>query len=136
MKNITCVGNIISVGPGKGIVTEYMQGYMAECSHEEFGTYIEPGESLLALDTNTICYMYQDVNIGSCTTICTPSFDENLLDYWERNPDKYPDVIAVMCWYGELQWDQESWIMHWIENEFGATQVIDGKYFRYYIRRP
>ncbi|MCI9296583.1 MAG: hypothetical protein HFI10_03990 [Lachnospiraceae bacterium] len=136
MKNITCVGNIISVGPGKGIVTEYMQGYMAECSHEEFGTYIELGESLLALDTNTICYMYQDVNIGSCTTICTPSFDENLLDYWERNPDKYPDVIAVMCWYGELQWDQESWIMHWIENEFGATQVIDGKYFRYYIRRP
>ena len=136
MKNITCVGNIISVGPGKGIVTEYMQGYMAECSREEFQTYIEPGESLLALDTNTICYMYQDVNIGSCTTICTPTFDETLLDYWKRNPDKYPDVIAVMCWYGELQWDQDSWIMHWIEEEFGATQVIDGKYFRYYIRRP
>lgn len=136
MKNITCVGNIISVGPGKWIVTEYMQGYMAECSSEEFQTYIEPGESLLALDTNTICYMYQDVNIGSCTTICTPTFDETLLDYWERNPDKYPDVIAVMCWYGELQWDQDSWIMHWIEEEFGATQVIDGKYFRYYIRRP
>lgn len=136
MKNITCVGNIISVGPGKGIVTEYMQGYMAECSSEEFQAYIEPGESLLALDTNTICYMYQDVNIGSCTTICTPTFDETLLDYWERNPDKYPDVIAVMCWYGELQWDQDSWIMHWIEEEFGATQVIDGKYFRYYIRRP
>ncbi len=136
MKNITCVGNIISVGPGKGIVTEYMQGYMAECSREEFQTYIEPGESLLALDTNTICYMYQDVNIGSCTTICTPTFDETLLDYWKRNPDKYPDVIAVMCWYGELQWDQDSWIMRWIEEEFGATQVIDGKYFRYYIRRP
>ncbi len=136
MKNITCVGNIISVGPGKGIVTEYMQGYMAECSMEEFQAYIEPGESLLALDTNTICYMYQDVNIGSCTTICTPTFDETLLDYWERNPDKYPDVIAVMCWYGELQWDQDSWIMRWIEEEFGATQVIDGKYFRYYIRRP
>ncbi len=135
MKNITCVGNIISVGPGKGIVTEYMQGYMTECSSEEFQTYIEPGESLLALDTNTICYMYQDVNIGSCTTICTPTFDETLLDYWERNPDKYPDVIAVMCWYGELQWDQDSWIMRWIEEEFGATQVIDGKYFRYYIRR-
>lgn len=136
MKNITCVGNIISVGPGKGIVTEYMQGYMAECSSEEFQAYIEPGESLLALDTNTICYMYQDVNIGSCTTICTPTFDETLLDYWERNPDKYPDVIAVMCWYGELQWNQDSWIMRWIEEEFRATQVIDGKYFRYYIRRP
>lgn len=136
MKNITCVGNILSEGPGKGIFTEYMQGYMQECSYEEFNTYIEPGENLLALDSNTLCYMYQDVNIASSTTICTPFFDENLLDYWERNPDKYPDVIAVQCWYGELKWDQDSWIMHWIENEFGATQVIDGSYFRYYIRRP
>ena len=136
MKNITCVGNILSAGPGKGIFTEYMQGYMQECSYEEFRTYIEPGENLLALDSNTLCYMYQDVNIASSTTICTPSFDENLLDYWERNPGKYPDVIAVQCWYGELKWDEDSWIMHWIENEFGATQVIDGNYFRYYIRRP
>lgn len=136
MKNITRVGNILSAGPGKGIFTEYMQGYMQECNYEEFRTYIQPGENLLALDSNTLCYMYQDVNIASSTTICTPSFDENLLDYWERNPEKYPDVIAVQCWYGELKWDQDSWIMHWIENEFGATQVIDGSYFRYYIRRP
>ena len=136
MKNITCVGNILSAGPGRGIFTEYMQGYMQECNYEEFRTYIEPGENLLALDSNTLCYMYQDVNIASSTTICTPSFDENLLDYWERNPEKYPDVIAVQCWYGELKWDQDSWIMHWIENEFGATQVIDGSYYRYYIRRP
>lgn len=136
MKNITCVGNVLSAGPGKGIFTEYMQGYMQECSYEEFRTYIEPGENLLALDSNTLCYMYQDVGIASSITICTPSFDENLLDYWERNPDKYPDVIAVQCWYGELKWDQDSWIMHWIEEEFGASQVIDGSYFRYYIRRP
>lgn len=135
MKNITCVGNILSAGPGKGIFTEYMQGYMQECSYEEFRTYIEPGENLLALDSNTLCYMYQDVNIASSTTICTPAFDENLLDYWERNPGKYPDVIAVPCWYGELKWDPDSWIMHWIEEEFGASEVIDGSYFRYYIRR-
>ena len=135
MKNITCVGNILSAGPGKGIFTEYMQGYMQECSYEEFRTYIEPGENLLALDSNTLCYMYQDVNIASSTTICTPAFDENLLDYWERNPDKYPDVVAVPCWYGELKWDPDSWIMHWVEEEFGAVQVIDGSYFRYYIRR-
>ncbi len=135
MKNVTCVGNIISVGPGKGIFTEYMQGYMQECSYGEFRTYIQPGENLLVLDSATLCYLYQDVNVASSTTICTPFYDENLLDYWEWNPDKYPDVIAVQCWYGELKWDSDSWIMHWIEEEFGASQVIDGNYFRYYIRR-
>lgn len=134
MKNITCVGNILSGGPGKGIITEYMQGYMQECTQEEFKTYIRPGDNLMVLDSNTLCYLYQDVHIASSTTICTPTFDENLLDYWERNPGKYPDVIAVRCWYGELKWDADSWIMHWIEEDFGAAQVIDGKYYRYYIR--
>lgn len=134
MKNITVVGNIISDGPGKGIITEYMQGYMQESDYEEFQTYIQPGDNLLVMDSNTLCYLYQDVNIAGSTTICTPTFDANLLDYWARNPDKFPDVIAVQCWYGDLKYDEDSWMMQWIENDFGATQVIDGKYFRYYIR--
>lgn len=132
MKNITCVGNIISEGPGKGIITEYMQGYMQESIYEELHTYVEPGDKLMVVDSHTLCYLYQDVDIASPITICTPTFDENLLDYWERNPDKYPDVVAIQCWYGEMKWE-EGWVTNWLENEFETSQVIDGKYLRYYI---
>ncbi|MCR5715951.1 MAG: hypothetical protein K6G23_03805, partial [Lachnospiraceae bacterium] len=135
MKNVTVVGNIIEQGPAKGILVEYMQGYITESTWEEFHTYVAPGDSLLVMDTNTLCVMYvEDVNVSNSTTICSPTFDENLLDYWERNPEKYPDVIAVQCWYGECKYDADTWMMQWIEDQFGASQVIDGKYFRYYIR--
>lgn len=134
MKNITCVRNIVSVGPAKGIFTDYMQGYMQESIYEEMQEYVQPGDSLLLLDAGTLPYLYQDVEVASYTTICTPSYDEILLDYWKENPEKYPDVIAVQCWYGELKWDAESWIMEWIEKEYGAGEIIDGKYYRYYIR--
>lgn len=133
MKNITSIGNIISVGPAKGIITEYMQGYMQESIYEELHTYVEPGDNLMVVDWHTLCYLYQDVNIASPITICTPTYDENMLDYWERNPDKYPDVVGILCWFGELQW-KEGWITEWLENDYGASQVVDGKYLRYYIR--
>lgn len=134
MKNITVVGGLISEGPAKGIFTEYMQSYMQESLYDEMHQYVEPGARMLILDMGTISYLFQDVEVASYTTICDPRYNDVLLKYWELNPDKYPDVIAVQCWYGELRWDPESWIMQWIENEFEAAQVIDGKYFRYYIR--
>ena len=133
MKNITCVRNIISEGPAKGIFTEYMQGYMQESIYEELHTYVQPGEKRMVVDSHTLCYLYQHVEVASPITICTPTFDENLLDYWERNPDKYPDVVAIRCWYGELMW-KEGWVTQWLDEEYEASQVIDGKYMRYYIR--
>lgn len=134
MMNITCVRGIVSEGPAKGLFTQYMQSYMQESTYEEMQRYLEPGDKLLLLDTGgTIAYLFQDVEVASYTTICDPRYNEALLKYWELNHDKYPDVIAVQCWYGELRWDPESWIMQWIENEFETAQVIDGQYFRYYI---
>ena len=58
--------------------------------------------------------------------------DKRLLVYWELYPEKEPDVIVVDCWYGQLQEDVDSWIMQYIENEFGYTQVSDGRYVRFY----
>ncbi len=136
LKNITVVGNVIDEGPAKGTFVEYMQGYITESTYEEFHTYLEPGDNLFVMDSNTLCVMYVDgVRVANSTTICSPYFDENLLDYWERNPDRFPDVIAVQCWYGELKYEPDSWMMQWIENEFGATQVVDGKFFRYYMKK-
>ena len=133
MQNITCVRGIVSEGPVKGVLTEYMQGYIEESMYEEMQEYVEPGSNLFLLNMGSIGYMLQDVNVASYTTICDPRYNEVLLDYWERHPEKYPDVVAVSCWYGELKWDPDSWIMQWITNEFEAEQIIDGKYFRYYM---
>ncbi len=133
MRNITWVRSIMSEGPATGLFTQYMQSYTEESLYAEMQQYVEPGDKLFFLSMGTIAYMYQDVEVSSYTTICDPRYNEILLKYWEKYPEKYPDVIIVPCWFGALQWDAESWIMQWIDNEFEVEQVIDGTYFRYYI---
>ncbi len=43
--------------------------------------------------------------------------------------------MVIPCWYGEIHWDNETWIIQWVEHEYGASQIIDGTYFRYYIKK-
>ena len=134
MSNVLEVRGIIKQGPAKGIITEYMNSYIASSTAEEMEQLVPQGSSLLIVDDSPIAYMYEDVIVSSYTTICTPIYNEVLLDYWNMYPEKYPDVIAVRCWYGDLRWDPDSWIMRWIENEYNASNVIDGKYYRYYFK--
>lgn len=134
-QNVTRVRGIISVGPAKGILAEYMQCAMHESLYAEMREYITPGDKVFLLENDATGYLFQDLDIASYTTISDPRYDETLLKYWELYPDKYPDVMIIPCWYGEIHWNDEEWIIQWVENEYGATQIIDGTYFRYYIKK-
>lgn len=134
-QNITRVRGIISVGPAKGILAEYMQCAMHESLYSEMQEYIEPGDKVFLLENDATGYLFQDLEIASYTTISDPRYDDTLLKYWELYPDKYPDVMIIPCWYGEIHWNDEEWIIRWVEEEYGATQIIDGTYFRYYIKK-
>lgn len=139
MSNITQVRGIVRVGPATGILTEYMTSYIFKTTWREMQELVPPGCSLLVVADSPMGYMYQDVTISSYTTICAPSYNETLLKYWEKHPERYPDIIAVTCWFGNTLWNPDgiapdSWIMQWIENEYPASRVVDGSYFRYYIK--
>ena len=66
----------------------------------------------------------------------TPTYNSELLYYWELNPDKYPDVVILSASFGELAWElsMNEWLMRWLEEEYRAETVIDGNYWRYYFR--
>lgn len=134
-QNITRVRGIISEGPAKGILAEYMQCAMQESFYAEMQEYVSPGDNVFLLENDATGYLFQDVNIASYTTISDPRYNDILLKYWELNPEKYPDVMIIPCWYGDIHWNDAEWIIQWTENEYGATQIIDGTYFRYYIKK-
>ena len=134
-QNITRVRGIISEGPAKGILSEYMQCAMHESLYAEMQEYLHSGDKMFLLEDDTTGYLFLDVEIASYTTISDPRYNDILLKYWELYPEKYPDVIVVPCWFGEPRWDSETWIMKWIENEFEASQIIDGNYYRYYFKK-
>ncbi len=135
--NISKVNNIIRKNAqAKGVFSEYLKGYQIDRTTEEWEQYIIDGDCVLLWDIQSIYYLSKDVKIGSYTTISTPTYDEeSVMTYWSQNPDAFPNVIIVPCWFGELRVDQSEWFFKWIESEFGATEVIDGMYFRYYIKR-
>lgn len=138
-KNIFTIGNIVKSGPAIGIISDYMGPYIMNSDMQEWPTHVKPGDRLLVVSTSgvvsTLPYLYEDVEICTSSTICTPTYDEKLLRYWEQNPDKLPNVVVVDCWFGHLNVDEDSWIMQWVYEEFGADSYEDGTYQRYY-RNP
>ena len=129
---------IVTSGPAAGYTSTYIGPYVINATMEEWGQYIKPGDRLLLVggdgETSTLGYLYGDTEICVDSTISTPTFRDNLKRYWEKNPQKYPNVVVLRCWDGEACVDEDSWIMWWLENEFQADKVIDGKYWRYYLK--
>ena len=83
---------------------------------------------------NTIQYTFKNAEVCHYSIVDPTAYDERLLTYWSYYPDKVPDVIVVDCWYGNLFFEEDSWIMQYIENDFNYTEVIDGDYVRVYKR--
>ncbi len=135
--NIMSANKLIHSGAAKGIITEYMTGYINEKTQDDWDRYIQDGDNVLVWDITSTYYFNKKVNIASYTTISTPTYYvDSLKKYWEENPEKYPDVIAVAVWFGsDYRMKDYDNFLEWIENEYDADEVIEEDYYRYYIRR-
>lgn len=130
---------LIRSGPAIGIVTDEIGAAKQRDSMKEWSRFVKPGDTIWILGEplDTLGYLYEDVNVGAPTVMSTPTYNENLLYYWELNPDKYPDVVILASSFGELtlELSQNQWLMDWLEKEYCADTVTDGYYWRYYERR-
>lgn len=128
---------IMKHGPAIGIMTDYMFSYIYNSNYEDFTANIEEGEQVmivtnLVFSAGTTPYMFQESEICHYSIVDPTAYDERLTEYWTIYPDKAPDVIVVDCWYGQLMEPADNYIMTYIEEEFDYTEVIDGKYVRFY----
>lgn len=130
-------GGIMKHGPAAGIMADYMCAYIYNSNYEDFTANIEEGEQVmivtnLVFSAGTTPYMFQESEICHYSIVDPTAYDERLIEYWTIYPDKAPDVIVVDCWYGQLMEPADNYIMTYIEEEFDYTEVIDGKYVRFY----
>lgn len=132
---VLSVRDVIKGGPMAGIFSDYMGAYVRNSDLEDWKQYVQEGDKVLIVSlplASTIGYLYEDVEICVDSTICTPTYNEKLLAYWELNPWKEPNVVVLECWYGEPHVEPDTWIMGWIEENFDS--YADGKYVRVYRR--
>ena len=130
--------SLIRTGPAMGIITNEAGAAMQRDSYAEFQKWIQPGDTIWILGepVDTLGYLYQDVEVGAPSVMSTPTYNNDLLFYWEINPDKYPDVVIVSSGFGTLAYEMltNEWLMNWLEEEYQAQTVIDGNYWRYYFK--
>ena len=75
-------------------------------------------------------YMISGAEISNCSVIDTPYYNESIENYYAINPGKKPTVVAVKCWFGELYFAEDSYIMQWIDRNYEC--VGDASYYRFY----
>lgn len=129
--------SIMKCGPAVGIFSDYMNCYIYNCNYEDFAAYVKEDDVVLIVtnmvtSAGTTPYMMSGAEVAHYSIVDPTAYDERLLTYWELYPQKQPNVIVVDCWYGELMEDPDSWIMRYIEGEFGCSQTNDGRYVRFY----
>ncbi|MCR5033375.1 MAG: hypothetical protein K6A92_11020 [Lachnospiraceae bacterium] len=126
------IRNIVKSGPTMGVLSSYMSAYMTGCNQEDWTSYVPENSRILVVGPelyDPIVYLYQNTEICHYSTIDTPTYDENLLAYWGKYPEKKPEIIAIECWYGELHVEEESWIMGWVREH--CDLIGDGRYWRF-----
>jgi len=122
-------------GVRAGILTNYMTSHRYNVNLENWSEMIPEGSTLLYVGSSQFSYMLGDCLVATPSTISTPTYDETLLAYWEMNPDRYPDVVAVESMYGEITViESNSFLMQWLEEDFEAKEVIEYPYVTIYKR--
>ena len=135
--NVLQSRGICKNGPAIGTITTYMGAYIYNNEYNFWQENIEEGSKVMIVtanvqSVNTIQYTFKNAEVCHYSIVDPTAYDERLLTYWSYYPDKMPDVIVVDCWFGNLFFEEDSWIMQYIENNFNYTEVLDGDYIRVY----
>ena len=132
--NITDADARVPIGPQKGLIMERLYANKARIDYEELPTILDNAD-LVMITGDAVTYLYTDARIGNGSTIMTEDYGERFGTYWTVYPEKKPDIIAIECYDGLVDYRvARSWLYEYATGEFGADEVIDTTYYRIYIR--
>ena len=132
--NITDADARVPAGPQKGIIMERLYANKARIDFEELPAILDNADYVM-ITGDAVTYLYTDARIGNGSTIMTEDYGERFGTYWEVYPEKKPDIIAIECYDGLVDYRvARSWLYEYATGEFGADEVIDTTYYRLYIR--
>ena len=82
-------------GSEKDVYLEYTEGFASNDNYELLKAVVPMGSKVLYVGIHSMIYTFNDYRVCSPTTISTPVFGQNVIDYFELNPDKYPEYVVV-----------------------------------------
>ena len=118
-----------------GILTDYMTAYRYNNNLEVWPEAVPDGSTVLYVGPSQFYCMLGEHKQASPDTICSMIYDERLLDYWETNPDRYPDVVVFESCYGDIALEGENnFIWNWLMEDFQPAERKDYPYITVFTR--
>ena len=118
-----------------GILTDYMTAYRYNNNLEVWPEAVPDGSTVLYVGPSQFYCMLGEHKQASPDTICSMIYDERLLDYWETNPDRYPDVVVFESCYGDIALEGENnFIWNWLMEDFQPAEREDYPYITVFTR--
>lgn len=109
--NVTLVRQKALFGPAKGIYCRYIDGYAYNIMAELLAEYTTEKCPVLYVGEHSLYYMLGSQTISNFSTISTPTFDERLGTYWDRYPERVPEL--VVCDVAEEKLDEVRQLLVW-----------------------
>ena len=133
--NITDADARVPIGPQKWLIMERVYANKARIDFEELPAILDNADFVM-ITGDAVTYLYTDAGIGHGSMIMTEDYGERFGIYWDVYPEKKPDIIAIECYDGLVDYRvARSWLYEYATGEFGADEVIDTTYYRLYIRK-
>lgn len=130
--------SIVRSGPALGLISNEDGVCVQRDSYPEWKELIRPGDNVWIVGSiiDNLQYLYEDVQVAGPSTMSTPSYNSEVLEYWRLNPHKYPDVVVAEGYFGELsnELKMNRWLMEWLEEEYQPACTVEGIYWVYYFR--
>lgn len=120
--------SLMRQGPAAGLIADTPSVIRYRDNYRLVAESLPDGAKVFYMGTNTDLYLMKDLEFCTPSTICSPTFDDKILLYFEQHPEKEPEY--VVCDAGLLYTDP--WVSAYIRENCPETPLAVNDYLRIY----
>ncbi len=120
--------SLMRQGPAAGLIADTPSVIRYRDNYRLVTESLPDGARVFYMGADTDLYLMKDLEFCTPSTICSPTFDDKILLYFEQHPEKEPEY--VVCDAGLLYTDP--WVSAYIRENCPETPLAANDYLRIY----
>lgn len=123
--------SLMRQGPAAGLIADTPSAIRYRDNYHLVTESLPDGARVFYMGADTDLYLMKDLEFCTPSTICSPTFDDKILLYFEQRPEKEPEY--VVCDAGLLYTDP--WVLSYIQEHCPEPPLAANDYLRIYQYR-
>lgn len=128
------IENYVRTGPEKYCISTLQYCNRVKEGLPEWKENVSDKDSVLIIPGypyELVGYLYSEAKMSNYSATSAPSlYEDKLLLYWEKFPDRKPTVIAVQCWQDDEDRHCPEWLSNYVDENY--TCVFSGSRWKIY----